>query len=280
SSEFETAIQSYQYAVDHFPESDSAEPAAEAIPPTYFEWAQSLFDEGDLQATLDMYDLIIETYPDSESAEQALAARATAYLGLAKQLLDEGSFNDSIDTYLTVQELTEDEEMLAQIEAGLADAIMGLAMDTGSEGQALINSTLIQVCDRTPATSPAVNILPEERGKFLACSNSPSGFFVSDDLSPQFPGEFRYALEVSVSTADLNSGRYGSRGDIILVRQRVDWTVHIIDVATGKIVTSKTFTGGTPPDFPRSHHFDSNPDYLQGPPPSMEDILNWLYSIF
>lgn len=266
------------------------------VPLALIAWGKSILESNEYKIAYDVFMKSLNLVADGQEE-----IRAEAYLGCGLALQGQGRYTEAITNFQQAYGMTNNAELSTIIEDAEQAAVHALSEDTRIDGQNLMMLTLEDICvNGSPAESPAVGISQDEI-RFLsykiATGTSPLAFYqytlneepkpidLSDDIEAIKPAHFRYAACIIEDILPLEACAYNAYGSYRamtthhIVRQIRRYVVTIYDVASGNILTQRTFQGLQPDYCPWNYSFGGRTiKFFTGPPPSMDEVNIWLES--
>ena len=246
----------------------------------YIEWGNDLLEQDEYSASLERFNLAISKSDGSAIARDALA---NGYIRWANRLSAEEDFLAALEQLETAQESAFTAKMKQSVETAFGETYLAFSNSTGTQARVAIKEAFELVCKRNK--KPTLPIFGLNKDVVRVGLYGAGNARLPENLAARTPAEMHFiaCVEEKNETVDSRSQRSiilrTSRGYYFTIvdqfRAKIIWNIELLKTDTSDTIAEKTFTGGTPPPFPAT----AEGTYFYGPPPTIEELTEWLESV-
>jgi tetratricopeptide (TPR) repeat protein len=283
--QYENALAKFDQAISADLQSEFASTAdAKAGKRSVFvEWGDELLEQDQLSAAMEKFELAV-SLEDGEQDDGAGDSLARGHIHWASDLSAAEDFFGALDHLETAQTTARTDDMKQALDAALQETYFAFSKSTGRQAKQVVADTLVGVCKGSDTPEYPIFGLDEDSVRV--------GLFgvegeLLGDLEARTPADMHYIACIQVERRVLEvDGRHilvrTPTGYFVLSpdpvsRIQVFWTITVRDIASGKILGTESFEGGSPPPFPKGGAAGGGD--LEGPPPSQDAVRKWLLSV-
>ena len=283
--QYENALAKFDMAISADPQSqfDSLAQAKAGKRSVYIEWGNDLLEQYQPSIAVEKFELAV-SLAQGDNDSGARDALANGHIRWARDLSTDEDFKGALEHLGFAKEAAVSDAMKKSVDTALQDTYLAFSNSTGPQARVAMKEALNSVCQKH--RKPGLQIFGLNKdlvhiGIYGADAQLP------ENLVARTPGEMHYIACVKEENQTVDS-RYHrvillqtSRGyyytSIQQFRVQLFWTISLLQTDTIKGVAEETFKGGPPPPFPESA--DNSARFFYGPPPSMEELSEWLRSV-
>ena len=282
--QYEEALAKFDLSISADPQSqfDSSAQAKTGQRSVYMDWGNDLLAQGEFPAAIEKFKLAI-----SRSAGNSEAgvndALTNGYIQWAQDFSAQEDFQAALEHLETAQQSAVSERAKESVEAAFGDTYLAFSNSSGSQARQAMREAVVSICKRHKEPELPIFGLNKDSVRFAIYGVD---LELPEDVAARTPGELHYVacVEEETHTVDTRSQKVIVQRTawgyyfmwVTQYRAQLLWNLNLRRTDTLESVASKTFGGGNPPPFPEGN---TSGTYFYGPPPTVEDVVEWLLAI-
>ncbi len=240
------------------------------LPQVYLDWGNAALSESDFPQAMAQFDKA-EQYASAQMKAAIAEARTRGQMAWAQDLSDQEQFGSSLDHLEAALEGLPDEALAAEIDSLRTEILVAFSGSSGAEAQKFMQDAGASACsNHQPGLLPILGVNPDEVRIYSSSLKLPN------NVRATTPGNMHYAAcvrstNVRIETCAYESGHW-------VYRERIDRIVELVNAATGRTYTSRTFNGTSPEACQFVEMFYGSTLTKTGAAPADAVLIGWLQS--
>lgn len=246
------------------------------------EWGNVFLGQNEFPVAIEKFDKAV-SLADGSSDDGARDALINGRIQWAASLSAAEDFKGALDQLNLAKESAQAESSKKSVDAAFSNTYLAFSNSTGPQARVAMRQAIETMCKQHKKPELPIFGLKKDA---LRLGIHGGDAKLPENLAAKTPGEIHYVVCVEVENKTIASREYKnivfktSKGYFYTIEQQfrvqLIWELSLYKADTGEKVSETTLMGATPPPFPEGANAAGT--YFAGPPPSAEQLTDWLQS--